>query len=157
MNRRKLILAGFAVAFWGTAALAQDFNAIVVEQLKSAGFTEIRVSRTWLGRMRVVAQNDKFRRELILNPRTNEILRDVWVNLDNGVTGTGLFDPEDDDDNFRRSGGSDDDGREDDDREDDDHSGEDEEDDPDEPDEPDEPDDDHEDSEDDSEDSEDDR
>ncbi|MDX1782251.1 MAG: hypothetical protein R3256_13175, partial [Thalassovita sp.] len=135
---------GLAATFFGTAALAQDFKAIVVEQLKSAGFTEIRVSRTWLGRVRVIAQNDKFRRELILNPRTNEILRDVWVNLDNGVTGAGLFDPEDDDDNYRRSGGSDDDDR------DDDHSGKDEED------EPDEPDDDHEDSEDDSENEEDD-
>lgn len=123
MNRRALILAGLAAGFLGTAAIAQDFETIIVEQLKAAGFTEIRLTRTWLGRVRIVATNDSFRRELILNPRTNEVLRDLWVNVGTGVAGTGLFDPDDAEDNYRRSGGVEDnegsDDRGDDDRDDD--------------------------------------
>jgi len=43
--------------------------------------------------------------ELVLNPRTGEILRDIWINLQSGQPGAGLYNPDDEDDNYRRSGG----------------------------------------------------
>lgn len=47
------------------------------------------MSRTLLGRTRFVATSDQYRREIILNPRTGEILRDLWLLLD-GEAGGGV-------------------------------------------------------------------
>ncbi len=106
-----------------TPALGQSmsFSDTLVAQLKQQGFTSISVTRTWLGRIRIVATNDHFRREIILNARTGEILRDVWVNLSSGQFGSGFYNPDDESDNYDRSGGSGDDD-ENDDEEDDDES-----------------------------------
>ena len=124
MKRREFLTASAAFAM-ATPALAQGdaFAALFVEQLKAQGFGRIEVSRTWLGRIRIVARNESFRREIILNPRTGEVLRDLWVNLSSGQVGSGLYNPDDENDNRSRSGGGakndDEDDDEDDDEEDD--------------------------------------
>ena len=49
----------------------------LVEELKAAGFTYIEIHRTFLGRARLVAFSATEMREIILNPTTGEVLRDL--------------------------------------------------------------------------------
>ncbi len=51
----------------------------IIAQLRAQGYTEIEVGRTWLGRIHIEAENETREREIILNQRTGEILRDFWV------------------------------------------------------------------------------
>jgi hypothetical protein len=89
-SRRRLLfglLAGFAIAA-GTPALAQDDRVTrgVVRQLEQQGFDVERVSRTLLGRVRILARRGDQGRELVFDPRNGTILRDF------------IFDDDDDDD-----------------------------------------------------------
>lgn len=80
MNRRKLLglsLAAFALAVG--PVFAGSYSDDVVAQLKRRGFNRITVGRTFLGRIRIVAVGNGGRREIILNPKTGEILRDLWT------------------------------------------------------------------------------
>ena len=58
------------------AAQAETMEADLVGQLRAQGYGAIQVTHTWLGRMRIDARIDGFRREIVLNPTTGEILRD---------------------------------------------------------------------------------
>ena len=92
-SRRRLLfglLAGFAIAA-GTPALAQDDRVTrgVVRQLEQQGFDVERVSRTLLGRVRILARRGDQGRELVFDPRNGTILRDF------------IFDDDDDDDDDR--------------------------------------------------------
>lgn len=53
----------------------------IAAELQAQGYEIIEAKRTWLGRLRIVAENDETRRELVLNPGTGEILRDYSVML----------------------------------------------------------------------------
>lgn len=83
MIRRIFILAVMACLMAGQS-FAQTPQDHIVAQLIRQGYTSVEVSRTWLGRTRIIAINDVARREIVLNPRTGEILRDFWVLLSNG-------------------------------------------------------------------------
>ena len=77
MDRRRFLLGlGCSVALAGHAAAA-TFQDAVVAQLRDQGYSDIVVERTLLGRIRIVAVLGDTRREIILNPRTGEVLRDV--------------------------------------------------------------------------------
>ena len=79
MNRRQmLIVFGFAVCA-ATCAPAATFQESVVSQLESQGYQAITIEQTLLGRVKIVGQIADGRREIILNPRTGEILRDLWM------------------------------------------------------------------------------
>lgn len=78
MQRRKLILALTVGMLAATPALA-DYSQDVVRQLTEMGFDDVEVSRTLLGRVRITATGENGQREIILNPRTGEILRDLWL------------------------------------------------------------------------------
>lgn len=56
-------------------ALAVEADDIVA-QLRAQGFSQINVSRTFLGRVKIEAQAPALHREIVLNPKTGEILRD---------------------------------------------------------------------------------
>lgn len=64
------------------AALLAPLPALAVEpdeivtQLRAQGFNQITVNRTFLGRIKIEAQASKLHREIVLNPKTGEILRD---------------------------------------------------------------------------------
>ncbi len=60
------------------AAHAETLAANIEGQLRSQGFTRLDVHRTWLGRIRIEAYSKTQKREIVLNPRTGEILRDYW-------------------------------------------------------------------------------
>lgn len=136
MNRRMFLTFGLSAAICGQSAFAQSFADSVVDQLRRQGFSRISVSRTLLGRTQIVAQGKGGRREIILNPRTGEILRDFWqTNSGSDSDGGDRLLRDDDGDGGRGRGrgrgGDDDDDEDDDDSDDDDDdsSGDDDEDD----------------------------
>ncbi len=118
MNRRTMLLA-LSVALLPSQLLA-GYEDDVVRQLRTQGFRDIEVSRTLLGRSRIEAQNDNGSREIILNPRTGEILRDLFT--PNDAVDAALI-LEDRGDGRSGHGGGDDHGG--DDHGDDDHGGDD--------------------------------
>lgn len=110
MKRRDILFGIAGTVLFGGAAFAQSFSDSIVSQLRQRGFQSISVERTMLGRTRIVAIGNGGRREIILNPRTGEILRDLWVTggsdgdfgSNSGSSGGGLI--EDDDDSGRGRG-----------------------------------------------------
>lgn len=132
MNRRQLLTGLVTTAALAAAgpAFALSYAEDVVKQLTKLGFLEIHVETTLLGRVRIVAERSDGMREIVLNPRTGEILRDVWTPSAGGAVRNVLADVEDDgdadadddssgsgsgggDDNSGSGGGSDDGGRDD--------------------------------------------
>ncbi len=77
MERRKFLAIMSAAALAPALAWAGPLEDSIVRQLKGQGYSRIVVSRTLLGRTRFVATSRTHRREIILNPRTGEILRDL--------------------------------------------------------------------------------
>lgn len=81
MNRRMFLSrlgAGLAAAALapGLARAEAPVDA-VVRQLESFGYRDVSVRRTLLGRMRITARRGDTEREIVLDPRTGEILRDL--------------------------------------------------------------------------------
>jgi hypothetical protein len=69
------LAAGLVVALAGSLSAGPLENS-VADQLRQQGYEQITVSRTLLGRARVVGQSKNEIREIVINPRTGEILRD---------------------------------------------------------------------------------
>ena len=107
MKRRVFIGAIAAFALAAGMAAAQSIGDFIVGQLQAQGYEQIQLSRTWLGRTRIVAQKGNEVREIIFNPSTGEILRDFWqiVGPQGSSTASGggsgaqpsIVDPDDDD------------------------------------------------------------
>ncbi len=92
MTRRKILLTASAAVLAATIAMAGEFEDSLVAQLTSQGYTSFSFSRTWLGRIRIVAMSATHRREIILNRNTGEILRDFEEVIgENGESLSGLF------------------------------------------------------------------
>ena len=101
-----------AAAFVLATPAHADFVTAVQQKLQSQGFTEISVSYTLLGRSRIVARGKKGVREIILNPKTGEVLRDLWTSA-SGATGSSIFESdtaEDESDDASDDGDDGDDG-----------------------------------------------
>lgn len=92
-RRRFLATLGATVALGAGPAMARSKGEAVIErireQLARQGYERIDVERTLLGRVRIMADGPKARREIIVDPRTGEILRDLWQVLDPGDGMTG--------------------------------------------------------------------
>ncbi|WP_374432888.1 hypothetical protein [Tabrizicola sp.] len=117
MKRRAFLsglVAGVALA---GPALAQGLVDDIVGQLRRQGFRSVVTERTLLGRVRIVASRADGSREIIVNPRTGEILRDLWSPKSGGKGNVEIIE----DNSGKGSGGSGHD--DDDDDDDDDHSG----------------------------------
>jgi hypothetical protein len=78
MNRRTLLALVSSAALLAAGPAFADFESQVRKQLKQQGYKQIEVSSTLLGRTRIFATKKDGSREIILNPRTGEILRDMW-------------------------------------------------------------------------------
>lgn len=80
--KRREFLVGLAtaapLALSGSAVFAATFAEDLIAQLTKMGFLEFEVETTWLGRVVIIATRGDGVREIVLNPRTGEILRDVW-------------------------------------------------------------------------------
>lgn len=68
---------------WAGAALAETsaLTLRIERELRQQGFSQLRVTTTWLGRTRIEATGPAARREIVLNPNTGEILRDYTTTL----------------------------------------------------------------------------
>ena len=115
MKRSLTMLTLVACLAAPAAALADSVSDSIARQLRDLGYREITVSRTLLGRTRIVARAKGTYREIIVNPRTGEILRDFWKADD--ARGSQIlgdddddydddYDDDDDDDDDSRSGNS---------------------------------------------------
>ena len=115
--RRRVFLAALlgGIAMAG-AAQARDPVDAIVRELKRNRYRIETVSRTFLGRIRILASRDGGRREIIVNPATGEILRDLWVARGHGDGDWDDLDGGSDDRSSDR--GDDDDDDDDDDRDD---------------------------------------
>ena len=126
---KRLIFVLF-LAFAPVSAAADDvMRDRIIRELRDDGYTDIRIFRTFLGRLRFIARDETTRREIVLNPATGVILRDYlrFIDTDDGGSSSGSVgsrlsesgsegdndddgDDGDDDDDGDDGGGSDDDG-----------------------------------------------
>lgn len=79
MKRLRLILAAIAFVALPVQAALADYVQDLVAVLEDQGYREVSVERTLLGRTRILAVGKNGTRELILNARTGEVLRDIWI------------------------------------------------------------------------------
>jgi hypothetical protein len=115
MFRRRQIFTLAAILMMAGPAFAESVADQISRQLRGQGFGQISVSQTWLGRTRIIGNSDKGQREIIVNPKTGEILRDLFTQASGGTanpvigrTGSGGDDNGGDDNSG--SGGDDDNG-----------------------------------------------
>ncbi len=81
MKWRNMVLAlAVAGSLTGPAA-ANELTDEVTTALVTQGYEIVQMNRTWLGRVRIVAESDEVRREIVINPYTGEVLRDYSVLL----------------------------------------------------------------------------
>lgn len=96
MTGRGLLALAVLMALTAAPSLALDVAQRIVAELKAQGYSAIEVSRTLLGRTRITAGSPDFEREIVIDPRTGEILRDYWqpLTLNAGAsTSGGLIEP----------------------------------------------------------------
>ncbi|MDQ7079233.1 MAG: hypothetical protein Q9M41_01040 [Paracoccaceae bacterium] len=81
MNVRSVVMAGLvASTMMAGGAFAQTGNKMIDEmiaQLRSQGYTQFQVGRTFFGRIRIDALSKTGAREVIMNRYTGEVLRDA--------------------------------------------------------------------------------
>jgi hypothetical protein len=86
----------------------KDLQVQIVWQLVEQGFYEFEISRTLLGRVRIVAISKDFWREIVFNSYNGELLRDYFEPLSDGgsvsIRIPKLFSAKDDDGDKDRSG-----------------------------------------------------
>ena len=77
MKRRHFLAAATAFALCAAGPLAaQTAEERAIAQLRQQGYERFRVSRTMLGRVRILATGPAGEREIVLNPGTGAVLRD---------------------------------------------------------------------------------
>ena len=89
MDRRKFLVLVTAFSLSGTMPAWADKQDDIVERLIEAGFGDIEITRTLLGRVRITGTKGNMWRELVINPRTGEILRDVTTVAEGGKSKSG--------------------------------------------------------------------
>ncbi len=109
MNRRAFlahVAAVTAVTASGAAAQADGPVERILRDLRRLGYRTVSVERTLLRRTRIVAESDEAQREIIVNPNTGEILRDLWLPIGKAATQGASGSLLDDDDDNSGSGSS---------------------------------------------------
>jgi hypothetical protein len=82
----RILILTILLMFAPLSLAAQSVEDQISTQLHDQGYSEVTTSRTLLGRLRVQAVSDEFERELIINPKTGQILRDRITPLDDDGT-----------------------------------------------------------------------
>ena len=97
--------------------MAQSVAEQITRQLRDQGFGQVTITQTWLGRTRIIGKSGDGQREIIVNPKTGEILRDLFTTASGKSTnpvisstrsGGSTGNDDDDDDNAGSGSGSDD-------------------------------------------------
>jgi len=84
-----------AITLVTAPAWADSYIDRYIAQLQAQGFTNLTVTKTWLGRTRITASSKTFNRELIFSTRTGEILRDYSESVSGATNAQGLTNPND--------------------------------------------------------------
>lgn len=75
--RRFWIITSLLLVLWQSPAMAgPDVADPVIARVEAEGYSVSDVSKTWLGRILITAEDDQNLREIVLNRTTGEILRD---------------------------------------------------------------------------------
>ncbi len=106
MQRRFLLASILASLLLAAPAWASDRVDRILRDLQREGFTQINISRTLLGRTRIVASGPDGTREIVVHPGTGEVLRDIYSGDDSRDPDEN--DDTDDDDNSGHGHGGDD-------------------------------------------------
>ena len=77
----KLLMAMVLWVGMAPALVAATVEERLVAGLQEQGYTVLEKGYTFLGRLRIVAENDLIHREIVVNPGTGEILRDYAIYL----------------------------------------------------------------------------
>jgi hypothetical protein len=77
----RLTRNAIAAILLAAPAMAQSVTDQMVAALQDQGYDILEMHDTWLGRVRVIAETETIRREIVFNPGTGEILRDYAVDL----------------------------------------------------------------------------
>jgi len=99
MKRRNFLIgsaAAAALALAGGQAMASGYAEDVIAQLTKQGYGAIEVETTWLGRVHITARRDGGMRDIVLNPRTGEILRDTFTDASGAAAPKVIIDDVDD-------------------------------------------------------------
>ena len=100
-----VLMLGLAAAL-PAAALAQSTQDTILAELRQQGYSDISVSRTLLGRTRIVAESPAFHREIVFNPWSGTILRDYWRRKFAGTQNPQILDATGNDNGTTSSGGA---------------------------------------------------
>jgi hypothetical protein len=79
------IVIGLVLSLGATTAALAEINPVearLLSSLTEQGYTILEDGYTWLGRLRIVAENGTLHREIVVNPGTGEVLRDYAVRID---------------------------------------------------------------------------
>lgn len=98
MNRRVFLTAGLLSLALAGPGMANDRVDQIVLALQGEGYSRIEIGRTWLGRTRIVATGEQGTREIVIQPSTGEVLRDVQSEDDSSGRGRGRGGDDDADD-----------------------------------------------------------
>ena len=80
--RSRLLRLGSALplalggALWAAPVARAETPEEIVAQMQAEGFRSIEVSTTWLRRIRIVGEGQSGAREVVIDPRNGEVLRD---------------------------------------------------------------------------------
>ena len=80
--RRSVFLLLALLLCLATPSTAESLEDTIVSSLEREGYVRILRTKTLLGRVRIVALRQGHLREVVINPSTSEILRDVEVRSD---------------------------------------------------------------------------
>ena len=78
---KTLLMATLALAGFCAPAYSQTVEQRLVAELTGQGYTILEDGHTFLGRLRIVAENETLYREIVVNPSTGEVFRDYAVAL----------------------------------------------------------------------------
>lgn len=78
---KKLLIAALLWVGLAQAGFALTVEERLLANLQGQGYTVLEKGYTFLGRLRIVAENGEIHREIVVNPGTGEILRDYAVYL----------------------------------------------------------------------------
>ena len=78
---KKLLIAALLWVGLVQAGFALTVEERLLANLQGQGYTVLEKGYTFLGRLRIVAENGEIHREIVVNPGTGEILRDYAVYL----------------------------------------------------------------------------
>lgn len=85
---RRIALAVAVLAGLAAPGLARTVEERLIAGLHDQGYVILEEGYTFLGRLRIVAENDRYHREIVVNPGTGEVLRDYAVEIGAAPTAT---------------------------------------------------------------------